>query len=115
MQVKDELEIRLLRRDEISRIVPLLDILNDRKMPEATIRARLDEMLTQGYECVAAFHGERIVGCSGVWIFTKVYCGRFIEPDNVCVDPEYRSHGVGAVSSTGFANMANPEDATSAS
>lgn len=90
-----EVLIRMLARDEHVRILPMLRVLNPHFTDELML-ARLTEMSEQGYECAAAFHNDEIVGCCGIWIFTKVYCGRFIEPDNVCVHPEWRSSGLGA-------------------
>lgn len=90
-----QFEFRLLEKSELPRILPLLKFLNP-TFSEELMLSRLAEMADQGYECVAVFREGQIVACSGIWIFTKVYCGRFIEPDNVCVDPSYRSHGLGA-------------------
>jgi GNAT superfamily N-acetyltransferase len=58
-------------------------------------KERLKEMLDKGYRQVGVFKEEQCIGLSGFWVNTKIYCGKFIEPDNVVVDPEYRSNGIG--------------------
>lgn len=55
----------------------------------------LKEMLGNGYRMAAVFDGEKSVGVSGFWIGTKLYSGKYLEPDNVIVDSAYRSKGVG--------------------
>jgi GNAT superfamily N-acetyltransferase len=66
-------------------------------LDEATFRARLTDMLAQGgYRCIAAFDGDRMVGVSGFWVGTQLWCGKYVEPDNVFVDPKLRSRGIGA-------------------
>ncbi len=36
-----------------------------------------------------------VFGVSGFWINTKIWCGKYIEPDNVVIDRNYRSAGIG--------------------
>ena len=52
-------------------------------------------MIGQGYQCAGAYIGERLVGICGLWVATRFYCGKYLEPDNVVVDPDYRSLGIG--------------------
>ena len=87
-------DIRLIPAEEILTIIPLLNVLNP-KIPAAVQATRLTEMVAQGYRCVGIFEGEKLVGCSGLWIITKYYVGRHLEPDNVIILPEYRGHGLG--------------------
>lgn len=56
---------------------------------------RLEEMVNQGYRCVGLYESERLIGICGLWLLTKYYVGRHIEPDNVIILPEYRSRGLG--------------------
>ena len=30
-----------------------------------------------------------------MWITTRYYCGKFVEPDNVVINKEYRNKGIG--------------------
>ena len=88
------LVIRLLADAELPTILPLLR-LSYPHIDEVTLRRRLGEMPAQGYRCAAAFSGEQLVGISGIWIRTHLWCGRMIEPDNVNVDAAWRGKGVG--------------------
>jgi GNAT superfamily N-acetyltransferase len=55
----------------------------------------LDEMLPNNYKQVVAFENEIAVGLSGFWVGTKLWCGKYLELDNVIVHPNHRSKGVG--------------------
>ncbi|WP_157753173.1 GNAT family N-acetyltransferase [Chitinophaga sp. MD30] len=72
----------------------LLQLLNA-PLQEADYETMLADMIPKGYGQVAVYEGERCVGISGFWIGTKIYCGKYIEMDNVVVDPTYRSGGIG--------------------
>ncbi len=93
----DEISLReLVGFDEIRAIHPLLRQANA-ALEQPLFEARLRAMLAQGgYRCLAAFLGERLVGVAGFWVGTQFWCGKKIEPDNVFVDPELRSLGIGA-------------------
>ena len=90
--------VRLLDSAELDTILPLVQQLNP-KLDEPTIRARLDEMRSTNYRCIGAFAGDdsdkKLVGICGVWTGTKLWCGKFIEADNVVVDSNHRSLGIG--------------------
>lgn len=75
-------------------IIPFLSLLN-KKIETTILENRLAEMFTQGYKCVGIFEGEKIIGIAGLWILTKYYVGKHIEPDNVIIHPDYRGAGVG--------------------
>jgi GNAT superfamily N-acetyltransferase len=63
-----------------------------------TFRARLRQMLDgDGYRCIAAYRNGAMVGVAGFWVGTALWCGRYIEPDNVVVDKEVRSGGIGGL------------------
>jgi len=89
-----EFDIRLIEKEKLGMIIPLLARLNP-KIPISVLEGRLVEMKTQGYECVGIFDGKILVGISGIWMLTKYYVGKHIEPDNVYVLPEYRGNGLG--------------------
>ncbi|EQD69526.1 GCN5-related N-acetyltransferase, partial [mine drainage metagenome] len=56
----------------------------------------------QGYQCAGLYDDGRLIGICGLWILTKYYVGKHIEPDNVVIQedigPEVseEAHGVGA-------------------
>ena len=58
------------------------------------------------YGQVAVFDGEKCVGISGYWLGTKLWCGKYLELDNVIVINEYRSQGVGKILSEYLENKA---------
>lgn len=55
----------------------------------------LPEMLKNGYGQVAVFDNDKCIGISGYWIGTKLYSGKYLEMDNVVIDENYRSKGIG--------------------
>jgi GNAT superfamily N-acetyltransferase len=87
-------DFSLIPKDKLYTVIPLLKILNP-NIEDETLKSRLDEMLLQGYECVGIFDNNKLIGISGLWIMTKYYVGKHIEPDNVVIDPEYRNKGIG--------------------
>jgi len=85
---------QLIAKENIYSIIPMLQMLND-KISEEILQERLTEMVEKGYECVGVFDGNKLIGICGLWILTKYYVGRHIEPDNVMILPEYRGQGIG--------------------
>ena len=55
----------------------------------------LEEMLPNNYKQVVVYENEQSVGLSGFWVGTKLWCGKYLELDNVIVHPNHRSKGVG--------------------
>ena len=55
----------------------------------------LDQMLPHNYGQIAVFDDEICIGISGFWIGTKLWCGKYLELDNIVVLEKYRSKGVG--------------------
>lgn len=89
-----DLRFELLPREQISDIIPLLQILDDRITGDV-LSERLNEMFDKGYICLGVFDEDKLIGISGLWILTKYYVGRHIEPDDVVILPEYRGYGIG--------------------
>lgn len=85
---------KLLTEADEQQIIPFLSLLND-SISKDILEARLTEMFAQGYRCVGIFDGEKLIGISGLWILTKYYVGKHIEPDNVIIHSDYRGTGVG--------------------
>ena len=88
------ISFKLLNESNKTDIIPFLSLL-DQKIGEDILESRLIKMFTQGYRCVGIFDGEKIIGLSGLWMMTKYYVGKHIEPDNVIIHPDYRGSGVG--------------------
>lgn len=57
----------------------------------------LKDMLRNNYRQLAVYDGDECIALSGFWINTKIYSGKYLEPDNVVVDIRYRSKGIGAL------------------
>jgi GNAT superfamily N-acetyltransferase len=89
-----EIEIKLIANGQIFSIIPLLQSLNP-VIPEQVLRNRLNEMVGQGYQCAGLYSGDNLIGICGLWIVTKYYVGKHVEPDNVVIMEEYRSNGLG--------------------
>ena len=52
-------------------------------------------MIQHNYTQVVVMENERCLGVSGVWIGNKLWCGKFLEIDNIIVSEKIRSKGVG--------------------
>lgn len=80
--------------DEMLKTFDLLKIL----YPDFTIpryKELLEEIILHNYKQLAAYHNDKIVGVSGFWIATKIWSGKYLEMDNVIIEREYRSKGIG--------------------
>jgi len=93
-KMSNEIIIELIPAADMVSIIPLLRVLNE-AIPEQTLRQRLDEMVAQGYQCAGMYLHGKLIGICGLWILTKYYVGRHIEPDNVVILPEHRCKGLG--------------------
>lgn len=57
--------------------------------------ALLPDMIDHGYFQVIVLDQKKVIGISGIWICTKLYSGKYLEMDNVVIDKNYRSKGIG--------------------
>ena len=89
-------EIKILPKEKIFDIIPLLNQLNE-NTPEDILKERLLEMVTQNYECVVMYDKLKIVGICGIWYMTRHYIGKSMEVDHVVIDNAYRSKGLGRI------------------
>lgn len=64
-------------------------------LTEQDYRNNLLDMLKLNYAQVAVFEDDRCLAVSGYWIGTKLWCGKYLELDNIVVDPSQRSRGIG--------------------
>jgi len=90
------LSFRQICDEELPRAIALLRVLNV-DLSESEVAERLRRILFEHphYRLYGAFDGERLLGVCGAWIATKVWCGRYLEVDNLVVDSNQRSCGVG--------------------
>jgi ribosomal protein S18 acetylase RimI-like enzyme len=91
-------DIRRLSATDLDEAARLLGQLNP-DTPLPLVRARLDTILAEHphYQIIGAFSGRRLVGVCGAWVATKIWCGKYLEIDNLVVDSELRSGGVGTL------------------
>lgn len=88
------IDFKFIDEQDIYSIIPLLKMLNE-TIEDDILKQRLDEMLIQGYKCIGIFDGDKLVGICGVWILTKYYVGKHIEPDNVFISHAYQNRNIG--------------------
>lgn len=55
----------------------------------------LDFMLTNNYGQVGIYDGAVCAGLTGFWFGSKLWCGRYLELDNVIISKNYRRQGIG--------------------
>ncbi len=84
----------LVKKEEMLPFFPLFHQLNA-TVGEAEYAEMLDDMTAHGYRMLVVLDGEKAVGLSGFWVITKFYSGKYLEMDNVVVDAESRSLGIG--------------------
>ena len=90
----EHLEIKLIEKENILTILPLLKELNS-NTAEIILKERLLEMITQNYKCVGLYLNEELIGMSGLWFLTRHYCGKTVEPDHVVIGKNHRNKGLG--------------------
>ncbi len=57
----------------------------------------LDIMIPHNYGQVAVYDGDSCAGMTGFWIGSKLWCGKYMELDNVIVSSKFRRKGVGKI------------------
>lgn len=92
----EKLSIREIKGNEISISIPLLLQLYP-NLPVDTLTSRLKEIQLLNWACIGVFHKASLVGISGYWINTRLYCGTYLYIDHFVVDEAYREAGVGTV------------------
>lgn len=78
------LDYRLIPEEEMEKMIPLWQVLNS-QIGTKILAERLTEMIQKGYACAGVYDGEKLIGICGIWILTKYYIGRHLEPDNVII------------------------------
>src|ERR1051325_5180295 len=89
-----EFSICELSKAEMFLQLPLINQLSP-DITQKDYERMLEDMLKNGYRMIGIFEKEVCVGISGFWIGTKLYSDKYLEPDNVVVDKNYRSNGIG--------------------
>ncbi len=91
-----EIKLRhLTTKNEMLEAFPLVNLMY-KKMTQDEFSSALDQMISlSNYQMVAAFQGEKMIGVSGYWIASMLYCGLYLQASNIVVADEFRSKGVG--------------------
>ena len=91
------MEIRALKtkQEMLTNYEILLEVYPNLKMEEYD--RELDDMIPHNYGQVAVFIDNECVGLTGFWIGTKLWCGKYLELDNVVISSKKRSKGIGKV------------------
>ncbi len=94
----ESIHIRPVIASDLPDATSLLATLNP-ETPLAVILERIQTLLVdhQHYQLIGAFADDKLVGVAGAWIATKIWCGRYLEIDNLVVDPTRRSSGIGSL------------------
>jgi ribosomal protein S18 acetylase RimI-like enzyme len=113
MTEMNEIHLRTIEAADVADTARLLGTMNA-DTPVPLLRERLETILRDHphYQLVGAFVGGRLAGVCGAWIATKIWCGRYLEIDNLVVDPELRSSGVGTRLIRHFEEVARQNDCT---
>lgn len=74
----------------------LLQQLNP-NVTESYLDSVLDDMIAHGYTMITIWDDDTCMGLSGIWVSTKIYSGKYLEMDNVVIDHNYRSRGIGTL------------------
>lgn len=86
--------VKFVSRD-IPELLPLVQQLNP-KTSRLVLQQRFEEMFTYpNYHCFGLITQAEIVGITGGWITTRLYCGRQLELDNVVMRNDIQSKGYG--------------------
>ena len=81
--------------EERTSVFDLYHQLNPR-LDKAQFEQRMAALMQhKNYHLLGVFMGDTCVAISGYWIGVKLYCGTYLEPDNVVVDRNHRSAGIG--------------------
>ena len=104
------IEIRPLTLDDSAAAVGLLVHLNP-ECPTPVLRERFERILREHphFRALGAYRDGRMVGVAGIWVATKIWCGRYLEIDNLVVHPEHRGTGVGTALIEHLAGLARAE------
>jgi GNAT superfamily N-acetyltransferase len=84
----------IIAREEWASLYPLVRQLNP-DLKKKQFSSLLKEMLKYGYRCIGAYRGGKLVGAMGLWTGHRFWCGKYIEVDNLVVDLNQRSAGIG--------------------
>ena len=98
--------------EEMLEQLPILQELYPSLTIEAYEKDLIDMLPNNFYGQIAVFEGETCLGLTGYWIGTKLWCGKYLEIDNLIVSEKQRSTGVGKQMFDYLAAKATQENCT---
>ena len=102
----------LTQKSEMTPLFPLIHQLNNQVTPDYYSEV-LEEMVPHGYRMVAVYEGDECLGLSGIWVAAKIYCGKYMEMDNVVIAAVHRSRGIGQLLTDFITDLARQEGCSS--
>ncbi len=93
------MELRPLSAIDLEPTIALMELLNPQCPPDE-LRARYLHILHRhgaDYQCIGCWSDDQLIGLSGAWIMTKVWCGKYLEVDHLIVDPKQRQRGAASL------------------
>jgi ribosomal protein S18 acetylase RimI-like enzyme len=88
------INIRELRTDELHKMLPLLSQFYP-QLSEEILSKRLSEISDLNWKCIGVLNRDDLVGLSGYWLNTRLYCGKYLYIDHFVIDSKYHRSGVG--------------------
>lgn len=98
----------------LEEMLPHLDVLQH-LYPKLTLeryQEMLSAMIPNNYSQIAVYENGTCVAISGCWLGTKLWCGKYLELDNVIVHPDHQMKGVGKLISAYLEEKAKKLDCT---
>lgn len=91
MEIREisKLDEMLKYHEVICQLYPNLSIENYKSM--------LEKMLPNNYFQVGVFEDAKCIAICGYWLGTKLWCGDYLEYDNIVVHEDFRSSGAGKI------------------
>lgn len=91
------MEIRILstKQEMLANYELLLEMYPKLKIEDYS--SELDDMIPHNYGQVGIYVDNECVGLTGFWVGTKLWCGKYLELDNVVISTKQRSKGIGKV------------------
>jgi len=106
------MEIKILQSKEemLNNFELLLQVYPSLTMEEYDVE--LDVMIPNNYGQAGVYINDECVGLTGYWIGSKLWCGKYLELDNVVISEKHRSKGIGKVLFDFMEEMAKKENCT---
>lgn len=86
--------VTLEKMEEMLACFPLIQLLNP-QMSLDTYQLYLKQMVQTGYRQVVVRREKYLIAVSGYWLGVKLYCGPYLEVDNLVVHEDFRGQGIG--------------------